>query len=189
MTFKLTEETLDGPPVVGCEVQIGSGSNGFNKPDSIRRLSDSSGVADCGVIRPGDWGFRIRRPWDEGERSWQTIGTINVLPGSKVARSIICPKVPPDFVSLRVKVDWPADLAGNDLCVYTKMQHGGISYQPPSRWMLASVSGGGGFSFKRILSGPGTRHTEVKERSLQFWKASGQATVGDARDPRGRMPP
>ena len=101
VTFKLTEETLDGPPVVGCEVQIGSGSNGFNKPDSIRRLSDSSGVADCGVIRPGDWGFRIRRPWDEGERSWQTIGTINVLPGSKVARSIICPKVPPDFVSLR----------------------------------------------------------------------------------------
>jgi len=171
VSFKLTEETLDGPPAVGCEVQFRGG----------QRLSDSSGVADFGVVRPGDWGFQIRRPWAENEGSWQLIGSINVLPGSKVVKSIICPKAPPDLVSLRLKFDWPPDLAGKELCVYAEMQQHGISYEPPSRWV--AVAGARGTPLKAILSGPGTRQTDVKEESLQFWKVAGQQVREYERDP------
>ncbi len=181
VSFKLTEETLDGPPAVGCDVQIGSGTNGFNRNGSIQRLSDSNGVADFGVVRPGDWGFRIRRPWGEDEGSWQMIGSINALPGSKVVKSIVCPKAPPDLLSLRLKVDWPPDLAGKELCVYAEIEQHGITYQPPSRWM--PLAGTGGTPLKLILSGPGTRQTEVKQESLEFWKVDGQQVNVYERDP------
>jgi hypothetical protein len=185
VSFKLTELTPVGSPAVGCEVQIGSGTNGFNKHDgSMQRLSDSSGVADFGVVRPGDWGFRIRRSWDENEHVWETTGSINVLPGSKVVKSIICPKAPPDFVSLRLNVDWPPDLAGKNLCVYTQAEYAGIRFEPPSQWTLSfnSNMGSGLLESKRILSGPEKRQAELREDSWQLWRVRDPKTFDDGRD-------
>ncbi len=184
VTFKLTEQTVDGPPAVGCEVQIGVGTNGFDKDGSMRRLTDSSGSADFGVVRPGDWGFRIRRLWDEDAHIWETTGAINVLPGSKVVKSVICPKAPPDLATLRLNVKWPPDLLGKDLCLYTQATHTGISFQPPSEWLLRFYDNtGNGYETKRILSGPGKRQTVLKNNSWQLWRVSDPNAFDDGRDP------
>ena len=79
VSFKLTQETLDGPPAIGCEVALGSGSDG--KTESMKRISDANGIVDFGVVRPGDCSFRIEETWDESGVCWYTIGTVNAVPG------------------------------------------------------------------------------------------------------------
>src|SRR5262249_27038932 len=62
--FKLTGEKPDGPPAVGYEVILGRGHGGSEKAESIHRRSDANGLADFGVVQPGDWEFSIRaHPW------------------------------------------------------------------------------------------------------------------------------
>jgi hypothetical protein len=134
VSFKLTQETLDGPPAVDYEVSLGSGSEGYELRDSMERVSDSSGLVDFGVIRPGDWSFQIRKSSDEEGHHWETTGTLNVLPGSKITRSIICPKIPSDDVPVRILVDWPSDLSGKELCAALLFARDGLSYQPTLKW-------------------------------------------------------
>ena len=67
---------------------------------------------------------------------WHTNGSVNVLPGSKVAKMIICPKTPPVVAAARIKVDWPPDLSTTGLCVLTTFKHVGLTYQVPLRWHL-----------------------------------------------------
>jgi hypothetical protein len=80
VTFKLTHESLDGPPAVGCVVHLGSGEHGDANEGRITRVSDSSGVVNFGVVRPGDWGFTIREQWTDGFPWWETHDSFNVLP-------------------------------------------------------------------------------------------------------------
>src|SRR5262245_9600261 len=88
VTFKLVQETLDGPPAVDYKVSIGRGTGGSIGARSIRRNSDENGVADFGVVQPGDWEFRILRAAEDG-RSWNAQGNLNILPGVGVAKTII----------------------------------------------------------------------------------------------------
>ena len=88
VTFKLTQETMDGPPAVGCRVIL------EGKTESMTRFSDANGNVDFGVVRPGDCNFRILETWDESGDLWQTIGSVNAVPGSTVSKAIICPKTP-----------------------------------------------------------------------------------------------
>src|SRR6516165_11316736 len=40
VSFKLTQETLDGPPGVGFQASLGRGTGGASKPEAIQRESD-----------------------------------------------------------------------------------------------------------------------------------------------------
>ena len=44
VSFKLTQETLDGPPGVGFQAALGRGTGGSNKPEAIQRDSDANGI-------------------------------------------------------------------------------------------------------------------------------------------------
>jgi hypothetical protein len=62
--FVLKVDEAGGPPAVGYEVILGRGHGGTMKADSIHRSSDANGLADFGVVQPGDWEFTIQAgPW------------------------------------------------------------------------------------------------------------------------------
>jgi hypothetical protein len=122
VTFKLTEETADGPSVAGAEVtlteqQAGGGpGGGFWPAEVATRTTDRSGIADLGVVRPGDYTFHITRSWDQG--SELAFGQLKIEPGSRIDRQVVCPKVPLGRVPVRVRLGWPADLAKENLTLY-----------------------------------------------------------------------
>ncbi len=122
VTFKLIEESTDRPPVAGAEVtlteqQAGAGpGGGFGPTEVVTRTTDRSGIADLGVVRPGEYTFHITRSWDQG--SEVTSGQFKIEPGSRIDRRVICPKVPLERVPVRVRLDWPADLAKENLTFF-----------------------------------------------------------------------
>ena len=109
VSFKLTQETLDGPPAVGFTITLASRSAGL-LGGLICRESDSNGLADFGVVHPGDWSFTLSKPWDE-KHAWECEGSINVLPETRVVQAIICPRTPPAQSRVTLRVRWPDDLA------------------------------------------------------------------------------
>jgi hypothetical protein len=112
--MKLTEETPDGPPVAGASIVL---TRLFeNPPKTIQKQSDARGLADFGSIQPGDYTFEIAR--NAKDWSLETNGELNVQPGSDVTKLIVCPKVPPPRVGVRVRWQWPSDLEKEPLVLY-----------------------------------------------------------------------
>jgi hypothetical protein len=121
--FQLTEDTPEGPPAVGFLIALkeqvsGSVGNGVGQagPEPAQRVSDRSGLADFGVVHPGDYSFQIVKSWDQG--SVAASGQIHVEPGSQINQRIVCPKAPPQLVPVRVRCVWPADLETEKLVLY-----------------------------------------------------------------------
>jgi hypothetical protein len=176
VNFKLTQETEHGPPMAGFDVMIGPGTDGYMKEKSIERRTDANGIADFGVVHPGDWSFGIQLKWDDGNREWLASGRFNVLPGSKMVKSIICPKTPPDHLPVRLKVDWPPDLAGQGLSVFTKLKHVGMSYEPSLPWELR-VAGDFDPPYRRVLIQSSTKVVGLNTDYLQFWKVDDTSEI------------
>ena len=86
--FKLTVEKPDGPPAVGYEVVLGRGYGGAKNSGAIHRRSDATGLADFGVVQPGDWEFSIQAGL------WNATGGLNAVPGTPVVKEIVCPEGP-----------------------------------------------------------------------------------------------
>ncbi len=133
--FKLVIEKLDGPPATEFEAWLGQGNGGSTKEGAIHRRADVDGLIDFGVVHPGDWEYRLES-LGSSSQYWKLTGSLNALPGSSVSKQIICPKVPPELASLRIKIDWPSDLADKDLCAVALFECHGPRYQPPLRWGL-----------------------------------------------------
>jgi len=164
VSFKLTQETPDGPPAVGCEVSLGFGSEGYGKTDALERISDASGMVDFGVVRPGDWSFQIKETWDDSGDFWQTTGTVNAIPGSKVFRSIICPSTPSDPVPVRIAFDWPSDLVEKDLHVEVCFEHQGLTFDGPVKW-LYSANSRASIVQRDFICGPKSNVTSIADES------------------------
>jgi hypothetical protein len=133
--LKLVIEKPDGPPAAGFEAWLGQGNGGSNKEGAIHRLADPDGLIDFGVVQPGDWEYRLEST-GSSTQYWKLSGNLNALPGASVSKQIICPKVLPELASVRIKIDWPPDLADKDLCAVALFECHGPRYQPPSRWGL-----------------------------------------------------
>ncbi len=134
VSFKLTFDTIDGPPAVGYEVTLDKSSSSLLERSS-RRESDSNGLADFGVVQPGDWEFTIAKTRDD-ELTWRCRGRFNVLPGSKVEKAIVCPRPQPLDSAVNVRVVWPADLARKDLRLVATYVPVPTTFQPALSWTL-----------------------------------------------------
>jgi hypothetical protein len=251
VTFKLTEETADGPPAAGFSVTLTrvdgntarmgrdemrslrddpltlSSSNGSRRQlrlvlppgiigqgaagqfggmggtgmavaaaKSIHRTSDASGVVDFGAVQPGDYKFQITKNWATGQFS--TAGELNVGPGSKVQKSIVCPKTPPDRATVRVRCSWPVDLEAEQLVLYAPFAFRYRKLDPGQEWALSDTSSfrrprrgsnwgmimsqAQGFPASRsVFCGPGTMLAEILERKgLFFWTFSRVNADGEA---------
>jgi len=172
VSFKLTQETLDGPPAVGYEVALGRGTAGgiggmgagnSGYTEVIHRVSDDNGLVDFGVVQPGDWQFDLVRRW-KGPGVWSAHGSLNVLPGTKITKSIICPKAPPETGPVTLRVAWPADLAAKQYLVEASITHQGITYQTPLHWTLGHMGNNGWPSTRRILCE--LREGQIKQADL-----------------------
>jgi hypothetical protein len=188
VSLKLTQETLAGPPAVGYEVALGRGAegtpNGWNGrggapmeyaplTEVIHRVSDENGTVDFGVVRPGDWQFDLVRKYG-GQNTWHSRGSLNVLPGIKIVKSIVCPKAPPDTGPVTLRVAWPADLAAKGYLLEASFAHAGVSYQAPLHWKLGPNLNVSSSVTRSILCGP--REGEIRRTDLgkgpnfYFWE-------------------
>jgi hypothetical protein len=146
VTFKLTQETPDGPPVVGYHLRLGRATGGSSKPDAIQRDSDELGMADFGVVQPGDWEFTLHRDLEPG-KAWSARGTMNVKLESSIDKTIICPKVPADDLDVKFHIIKPKDFDDRDLKIIAGFEHQGFTFQPPIHWQLQSYSFTPGFAY------------------------------------------
>jgi hypothetical protein len=111
--LKLTEEKTDGPPAVNVLVELNKLGEGRSK--EIWRTSDSGGMADFGPLQPGDYEFLIQRASPRG--TFRTRASFTLGAGAQAVKQVVCPKVPPEQVPIRVYLKLPADLMKQDLIV------------------------------------------------------------------------
>ncbi len=182
----------------GTSRGMGGGMGGMGQPmggagpasaHTIFRKSDASGIADFGAVQPGDYRFRIAKNWPNG--SFSTVGQLNVMPGSKVQKLLVCPKVPPQRVTVRVRCAWPADLEKEHLLLYAPFVFRYRRLEPDVEWSLADTRGTlrairrsnlaminqpQGFSaIRSVLCGPGTMLTEIlNHKGLFLWSSGAQ---------------
>ena len=145
---------------------LGGGGMG-NSPytEVIHRVSDENGVVDFGVVQPGDWQFDLVRKW-KGQGGWRAHGSLNVLPGIKIVKPVVCPKAPPDQGPVTLRVAWPGDLAANSYLLEAVFTHAGVTYQSPVHWTLVSNPNGGWAETRAILCG--SREGETKQADLHL---------------------
>jgi len=188
VTFKLTEETPDGPPVAKADLNLSR--SGENPAKTIHRVSDAKGVADFGSVQPGDYRINIHQGFANGYQT--TSQELNIEPSSVVHRSIVCPKAPPDPVPVLIKCDWPADLEKERLVLYAPFDLRGRTIEPGIQWALYDKAapvrprgqGNGGnpgmmammnqpssfLATRSVLCGPGMTRTEIlHSRGLLIW--------------------
>jgi hypothetical protein len=186
VSFKLTEETSDGPPLAGVSITLnepGTGSAGGmgNARTPASRATDASGIADFGVVRPGEYSFTIVRRWDQGVAT--TFGRLGVEPGTEVKQRIVCPKAPLERVPVRVRAAWPADLEKQELALFASFTFVPIQREGQS-WRMCDAQpsepvNGNGFptmasrslpSRRAVLCGPATSMAQVvPAASAFFW--------------------
>jgi hypothetical protein len=166
--FLLTEETTDGPAAAGCSVILTQSDN----HTSIERLSDTSGVADFGLVQPGNYSFQVSKRWDQGNLFGT--GRVNVEPGSDVKKRIVCPNIGKKALErVRIRCDWPADLAKAGLVIVAPLFFKPIDKDGTS-WTLYS---GGVPANRSVLFGPGGPIKEIlKPWGLYLWATSSPAT-------------
>jgi len=170
---------------------MGGGMGGMGK--TSYRTSDASGIGDFGSVPPGDYTFRVTKNWPEG--NFSTTGQINVGPGTKVRKSLVCPKTPPQRVTVRVQCAWPDDLARKQLVLYAPFAFRYRKLEPGVEWSLADTSfrqrpprrsirrgmmnqAQGQPAIRSVLCGPGTTVTEIlKLKGLFLW-TFGQSDEG-----------
>ena len=164
VVFKLTQETLDGPPAAGVTVVLSTGQPLPNRP--MERKTDQEGNADFGIVQPGDWEFMVSEEWDAAARSWHASGGFHILPGAAVKNAIICPKAPATTEKVQINVDWPPNLRDKSLWLGAIFKHVGIIYQPSLNWELNP--GRIERQVKSILCGPGRAQTSIAENDPRF---------------------
>jgi hypothetical protein len=190
--FQLTEETPDGPPAVGFLIALneqvaGGGGVGIGQgaPQPTQRVTDGSGVADFGLVHPGDYSFQIGKDWADG--SLATGQQLHIEPGSQISKRIVCPKTPPERVPVRIRWAWPADLKKENLVFHAlftlnPIQRDGLSWilsderpskssTEPNRFRTAFM-GMRWPATRSVLCGPGTSIARILPMKQPYiWKS------------------
>jgi hypothetical protein len=153
--LSLREESADGPPLAGVVIYLEYQTE-QNTRTNARRDTDEAGVADFGLLHPGDYGFNITRTWNEWKLT--TSGTIHVQPGEPVHKQIICPASRVERGEVRVRCEWPADLENAGLVLALPIEFRYLETGPGFRWAANPASSSD--LARSILLGPSnTIHT------------------------------
>ncbi len=105
--YKLTENTATGAPVAGCSITIARQPPNANEPPRYRE-SDAAGIADMGILHPGEYTVSFSQAWGEELLSAQE--QLIVEPGSEVDKLIVLPRKSLERVPVRIRCVWPSDL-------------------------------------------------------------------------------
>jgi hypothetical protein len=165
----------------------GMGGMGGATAKTIHRISDAAGIADFGAVPPGDYSFQISKNWGSGY--FRTAGQLNVFPGRKIEKPIVCPKTPPERTRVRVHWSWPADLDKEQLVLYAPFTYRYRKLDSELEWVLGDSAtrprqrrrsnqgmmnqGWSVPAVRSVLCGPVTTLAENRARaSLLFWAFS-----------------
>jgi hypothetical protein len=192
VTFKVTEETPDGTPLAGISVTLkeaASGNRGAGTGPAASkptlRTTDRSGIADFGVVHPGDYAFQVFQERDQ--EYLMAIGELTIEPGSQVNMRVACPKAPFERAPVRIRTVWPADLETKKLVLYASFasvpieldgrswsRHEKRSDGAPAGNRVPPFVGGLGLGSagRTILCGPATTTAEVLRMKPLFWTLS-----------------
>jgi hypothetical protein len=158
--IKLTDDTTDGPPVVGWSIRL---QRTDVTTSAIDRTTDNDGVADFGLLHPGTYTFSLSK--NLNFRSPNGSGQFNVEPGSSVKKPIVFPKKALEQVPVRVRCTWPADLEKDGLVVDASFTHVPLDIDGTS-WSTSSRS---------VLCGPGAGLAEILvPEGLYLWATSSE---------------
>lgn len=134
--FQVKEGSAEGPPVKDVTITLsGLHDNGQPKRDVSEvgnRVTDEKGRADFGVVRPGVYQYHVGRSWKGGIA--YSDGTFRVEPGSQIAMQIVCPKAPLPRVPVHIRLNWPEDLARENLAFHASFtldspEAGGLTWK------------------------------------------------------------
>lgn len=95
-----------GVPATGFEVSLSGSILDTSKAVTIKRTTDALGIADFGLVRPGEHSLQIVSPWGERPDAFP----LPVFPGKPIAEEIQCAAADLPMTDVRFEVDWPADL-------------------------------------------------------------------------------
>jgi hypothetical protein len=109
--FRLVCDKSGGTPANGFEVRLHGHLLDTAKEIDIVRKTGSDGIADMGLVRPGQHALMVCTPWNESRSE----SSLTVLPGRVVNDEIICPAVVPVDAATSFSVDWPEDLKPKEL--------------------------------------------------------------------------
>jgi hypothetical protein len=135
--IRLVKEKRGGPPAEGFEVRLHGHLLDTAKEIVIVRTTSADGIADMGLVRPGQHSLDIRSPWNETRST-----TLTVLPGQPVTDEIVCPAAVPVDAATSFSVNWPDDLRPKGLWLVAKVLQlsrdvgGDLWRQPDSRRLL-----------------------------------------------------
>jgi hypothetical protein len=107
-------------------------------------------LVEFGLVHPGNYSFRVVKRVDAVDVS--TEGQFTVDPGSRVLKTIVCPRIPLDHPAVQIRADWPPDLQKEGLVVDASFYKDGFSLHE-SVW---NTQGWG-----TVLIGPGSAMTEA----------------------------
>ena len=163
--IRLVKDEAGGPPAVGYEVSLSGNLLDAAKQNSITRKTDADGVADLGVVRPGQHSLIIGTPWHEHRQSGVT-----VLPGQSLTEDVVCPGADRAEVPVSFAIEWPEGLRDRGLCavflaVQSNRQIDGQTWSPASgaRYRTLIVT-----AANELLSLPGDYGYESRRGPFDF---------------------
>ncbi len=133
--LSFNEESMNGPPAHGVSVALLKLSDPSAR--GINRESNESGVADFGLLNPGQYSFHVYRKWSDG--TIQTSGTLDVQPGEYLHKQIVCPKSAPQHAGVRLACDWPDDLTSERLVLGLWFYFDYLETVPGIRWTWSNA--------------------------------------------------
>jgi len=107
VVVRLREGSADGPPVAGTSVTLEGDAFGTGYC-ALREITDGSGMAMFGPIRPGEYGLRMTvQGLDGGE-------ILTLYPRALQEFVLVCPSADV-WTRATIRVDWPENLPASDL--------------------------------------------------------------------------
>jgi hypothetical protein len=119
LKVRLVFEKSGGAPAAGVQTALQGQILAAGSATGMVRTTGADGVADFGLVRPGQYLLDFQMPWGESIESSQSglgisIGfsgqLVTVLPGEPQTLEIVCPSKPQE-TEIGLAVDWPDDLA------------------------------------------------------------------------------
>jgi hypothetical protein len=139
--IRLVSGETGGPPAVGYSVRMQGYLLDTAKEIRVDRTTGEDGIADFGLVRPGQHHFVVTAPWGEslgvlpltdaaqaqrrGSSSYRETGTYNrltVLPGEAIVHEVVCPVESRAPADISMTVDWPDDLREKNLWSICSLQ-------------------------------------------------------------------
>jgi hypothetical protein len=152
------------------------------------RVTDRSGMADFGLVHPGEYTFQIYKGWDQG--SLATSGEVHIEPGSRISKQIVCPKSPPDRARVRIRWEWPAGLDKEKLAIYAAfaikpLKYAGLTWtlsddripdpSEPEHFRRLLNNSGRWPATRSILCGPSASMAQVRSlKNFPIWALTGR---------------